>query len=240
MMIKSRLMAIALTVGLLAQACVAGETLITDAHEKNGETVPYILNYNNLQPSYALILFPGGSGIVDPHIEDGKLVYQARDNFLLRARSFFVDDEFVTVTTNATHDPERIQAIIDDLTKRFPKAQIYLIGTSRGTSDTMALAEYLSGKIAGEIHTSSLQAIGSFDAKKYANRHLVVHHRLDSCRTTPFASAEASHERYGNDFIAMEGGISSGNPCQPFAYHGYNGIEKETVDAIKKWIKQVN
>src|ERR1035437_2174996 len=152
MTIETHLMAIALAAALSAQVCVAGEDLITDAREKSGETVPYIVNYNNLQPSYALILFPGGSGIVDPHIEDGKLVYQARDNFLLRARSFIVDEEFVTVTTNSTHNPERIQAIIDDLTKRFPKAQVYLMGTSRGTSDTMELAEYLSEKIAGEIH----------------------------------------------------------------------------------------
>src|ERR1035437_7132483 len=171
MTIETHLMEIALAAALSAQVCVAGEDLITDAREKSGETVPYIVNYNNLQPSYALILFPGGSGIVDPHIEDGKLVYQARDNFLLRARSFIVDEEFVTVTTNSTHNPERIQAIIDDLTKRFPKAQVYLMGTSRGTSDTMELAEYLSEKIAGEIHTSSLQNIASFDAKKYANKH---------------------------------------------------------------------
>jgi hypothetical protein len=36
----------------------------------------------------------------------------------------------------------------------------------------------------------------------------------------------------------MEGGIAVGDPCEAFAYHGYNGIERETVDAIKKWILQ--
>ena len=36
----------------------------------------------------------------------------------------------------------------------------------------------------------------------------------------------------------MEGGISVGHPCEAFAYHGYNGIERETIDAIKKWIRQ--
>jgi hypothetical protein len=219
-------------------ACLAGEDLITTAQEKNGETVPYILNYNNLSPGYVLILFPGGSGVVDPHLEDGKLVYRVKNNFLLRSRNYFVDDEFVTVATNSTQNSERIQAVIDDLKKRFPAARIYLVGTSRGTFDTMQLAEYLSDKIAGEVHTSSLQSIYFFDAKKYTNRHLVVHHRDDSCKKTPFSAAEHSHKNYGNDFIAMEGGISVGDACEAFAYHGYNGIEKETVDAIKKWIKQ--
>jgi hypothetical protein len=36
----------------------------------------------------------------------------------------------------------------------------------------------------------------------------------------------------------MEGGVSVGDPCEPLAYHGYNGIESATIDAIKKWIKQ--
>jgi hypothetical protein len=218
--------------------CLAGEDLITTAQKKDGEMVPYILNYNNLSPNYVLILFPGGSGIVDPHMEDGKLAYKAKNNFLLRARNHFVDDEFVTVSTNSTQKTERIQAVIDDLKKRFPVARIYLIGTSKGTYDTMRLAEYLSDKIAGEVHTSSLQSIYSFDAKKYANRHLIVHHRDDSCKSTPFNAAEHSHTSYGTDFIVMEGGISTGDACEAFAHHGYNGIEKETVDAIKKWIKQ--
>ena len=218
--------------------CLAGEDLVTTAQQKNGETVPYVLNYNTLSPRYALILFPGGSGIVDPHMEDGKLVYKAKNNFLLRSRNYFVDEEFVTVSTNSTQNKERIQAVIDDLKKRFPGVRIYLVGTSKGTYDTMWLAEYLSDKITGEVHTSSLQSISSFDAKKYANRHLVVHHRDDSCKNTPFSAAEHSHKSYGNDFIVMEGGISVGDACEAFAHHGYNGIEKETVDAIKKWIKQ--
>lgn len=228
------MLAVAQSIG----ACLAGEELIATAYEKNGEIVPYVLNYNNLSPSYVLILFPGGRGIVDPHMEDGALVYKAKNNFLLRARNYFVDNEFVTVSTNSTQNPERIQAVIDDLKKRFPTARIYLIGTSKSTFDTMQLAEYLADKIAGEVHTSSLQSIYSFNAKKYGNRHLVVHHRDDSCKSTPFSAAEHSHNTYGNDFIVMEGGIAVGDPCEPFAHHGYNGIEKETVDAIKKWIKQ--
>lgn len=227
-----------LTTTLSARLCGAAEDLITTAPDKNGAQVPYILNYSNLSPRYAIILFPGGSGIVDPHMEDGKLVYKAKGNFLLRARRFMVDDEFVTVTTNSTQVPERIQAILDDLKVRFPAVRIYLMGTSRGTFDTMALATYLSDKIAGEIHTSSMNSIAAFNGKKYANRHLIVHHRNDACGVTSVASAQASHDRYGNELIVMEGGVSVGDPCEAFAHHGYNGIESATIDAIKKWIKQ--
>lgn len=200
--------------------------------------MPYILNSSNATPRYVVILFPGGTGRVDPRIVNGELVYGFRGNFLLRSRTLIVDDEFATVTTNSSDDEERIQALLDDLTRRFPQAKVYLMGTSNGTASTMKLAGYLSEKIAGVIHTSSLSEIYGFDSRRYKNRQLIVHHRRDGCRGTPFFAAESAHRRFGTDFIAMEGGTSVGDPCEAFAYHGYNGIERETIDAIKKWIRQ--
>ena len=227
-----------IAIALSAEVCPAAEELIMSAQYANGEPVPYILNTNGPNPRYVLILFPGGSGNVDPRMQDGKLVYGFKGNFLLRARTFFVDDEFATVTTNSTQSTERVQTILDDIKRRFSNAQVYLIGTSRGTFCTMALAKYLSDRIAGVIHTSSLREIYDFDARGYANRQLIVHHKNDRCRATPFSAAESAHQRFGNDFIAMEGGISVGAPCEAFAHHGYNGIERETVNAIKAWILQ--
>jgi len=74
-----------------ASACFAGEELITTATMQNGEAVPYVLNANNASPHYVLILFPGASGIVNPYLQDGKLVYSMQTNFLLRARSYLFD-----------------------------------------------------------------------------------------------------------------------------------------------------
>jgi hypothetical protein len=223
---------------LCAQPCRAAEELVTSAHYPSGEKVPYILDSAGSLPKYVIILFPGGSGTVDPRMENGKLVYGYRGNFLVRSRKFIVDDQFATVTTNTTQSEERVQAVLDDVKTRFPGAKIYLMGTSSGTYATMALARYLSDKIAGEIHTSSLNGIYNFDARKYKNRQLVVHHAKDGCHLTLFGPAKESHDKFGNDFIAMEGGIAVGDPCEAFGYHGYNGIERETMDAIKKWILQ--
>lgn len=223
---------------LAALSCQAAEELVTTAQMKSGQTVPYVLNSLTATPRYVVILFPGGSGEMNPRLKDGKVVYGFKGNFVIRTRKFIVDSEFATVATNSTQSEERIQAVLDDIHKRFPVARIYLMGTSKGTFDTMALADYLSDKIAGEIHTSSLDRISSFDARKYKNRHLVVHHKNDGCFATPFSAAEYSHEKYGNELIAMEGGKSVGNPCEPFGHHGFNGIEKETINAIKQWIKR--
>lgn len=223
----------------LATACPASEELITSAVMSGGEAVPYILNRNEATPKYVLILYPGGNGIVNPRLENGELLYDKKGNFLVRARPYWVDAEFATITTNSTRVEARIQALIDDVHARFPAAQIYLVGTSRGTEDTMALAPYLQDRIAGEIHTSSMANIADFDAGKYKNRQLVVHHKQDLCRATPFSAADDSHKRFGTELLAMSGGISTGHYCEAYAFHGYNGIEQETVAAIKAWIKKV-
>jgi hypothetical protein len=228
----------AIALALSTSLCFAAEELIATAHDKSGEVVPYILNHQKIPPRYMIILFPGGTGVMNAHMENDNLVYGFKGNFVIRTRKFIVDDEFATAATDSTQVEERIQAVLDDLKGRFPEARIYLMGTSNGTFDTMSLAGYLSDKIAGEIHTSSLQRISSFDSRKYKNRHLIVHHNQDRCHATPFSAAEHAHEKYGTDLIAMEGGIEVGDPCQPFAHHGYNGIEKETIDAIKNWVKK--
>jgi len=229
---------LAVLAGLATTALLAGEELITTARYPDGREVPYILNTAGDNPQYVVILFPGGTGDMDPHMEDGKLVYKSRGNFLIRSRKHIVDDDFATIATNASQSEERIQAILDDIKRRYPGAQVYLMGTSRGTYDTMRLSKYLEDKIAGVIHTASLDDVAGFDATKYKNRQLLVHHRLDTCRVTNFGSAEYSHKKFGNELIVMDGGTSVGDDCQALAYHGFNGIEAKTIAKIKEWIRR--
>jgi hypothetical protein len=175
---------------------------------------------------------------MDPRMQNGRLVYGFRGNFLIRSRPYLVDRDFATVATNTTTSEERVQALLDDVKRRYPAAKIYVMGTSNGTYATMRLAGYLAERVAGVIHTSSLNAISRFDSRQYRNRQLIVSHRGDVCRGTRFSASQDAHERYGTDFIAMEGGISTGEYCEAFSHHGYNGIERDTIDKIKDWIRK--
>jgi len=65
-----------------------------------------------------------------------------------------------------------------------------------------------------------------------------VHHKNDFCRNTTLPASEWAHEKFGTEFLILDGCISTGDTCGPYAHHGYNGIEKETIDKIKAWIKQ--
>ncbi len=50
------------------------EELITTALLPSGEPALYVLRYKNLSPKFVLIFFPGGAGIADPRMENGRIV----------------------------------------------------------------------------------------------------------------------------------------------------------------------
>ena len=96
--------------------------------------VAYVLTTGGGTPAYAVILMPGGNGILDPRMNNnGQLTMRAGGNFLIRSRALFAAGPFVAASTDATTSPERILAIAGDLQKRFGPLKVYVVGTSRST-----------------------------------------------------------------------------------------------------------
>jgi len=232
---KSAFFAILLAFGVIVGA--AAKDVLADVKTADGTKFTYLLTTNDpATPRYAVILMPGGPGKLDPRLDRGKIALTAGGNFLIRSRSLFADPKLVAASTDATSTPGRIQAIATDLQKRFGNLAIYVVGTSNSTNATLVLAESMDGQVAGFIHTSSFNRISSFDPRKLKSRNLIVVHEKDICRFTLPSTGQASNKKYGTDLIVMEGGKTSGDDCEAFAYHGYNGIERETVGRIKEWI----
>lgn len=216
----------------------AGDQLVT-VKTPDGTAVPYVLTTNSPQKiAYAVILMPGGSGQLNPRMEGGRLMFAFGGNFLIRSRDVFADHQFVAASTNATTSADRILAIVADLEKRYGRIQIYVVGTSRSTESTMSLSKSIDGKVAGFVHSSSMNAINGLDARGAKSRHLIVLHRLDACRATSPAAGQAAASKNGLDAIIMDGGKSTGDDCEAYAHHGFYGIERETVDRMKAWITQ--
>jgi hypothetical protein len=223
----------------VARTASADDQLIETAHNSGGQVIPYILTAtSSASVETIVILMPGGNGSLKPRMKDGTLVFDDAQNFLIRSRGLFADSRTVAVSIDATSDTDTIQAISSDCLQRFPGAKIYVIGTSRSTYLAMELADKLDGQVAGFVYTSSMDDIEGFDTRNRKSRQLLVHHRQDGCEVTPYSSAWQNHEKYGTTLITMEGGISVGKDCKAMAHHGYNGIEKETVERIKEWIAQ--
>ena len=69
---------------------------------------------------------------------------------------------------------------------------------------------------------------------------LVVHHEQDGCSLCAYRDIPRLMQKLAGgpeeELIAIKGGESRGDPCEAFAYHGYNGIEREVVGQIADWI----
>ncbi len=232
---KRTLLALLLILGSVAGAVARDQ--LSDVQTADGSKFTYLLTTNDpASPRYAVILMPGGAGKLEPRMDKGKIVFSYGGNFLIRARTLFADSQLVAASTDATSTPARIQAIAADLQKRFGKLAVYVVGTSNSTNATLTLAESMDGQVAGFIHTSSFNRISSFDPRKLKSRNLIVVHEKDVCRFTLPSNGQASNKKYGTDLIVMDGGKTTGDECEAYAYHGYNGIERETVARIKEWI----
>src|SRR5262245_54084970 len=167
----------------------------------DGTSVSYLLTTSgNQTPSHAVILMPGGNGIMSP----GSL------NFLIRSRAIFAEGPFVAASTDATSKPDRIMAIVSDLQRRYPGVKVYVAGTSDSTMVTMALSRSLDGQVARFVHSSSANRISSFDPRGLKSRNLIVVHKKDGCLGTKPSSGIESNRNYGTDLIEMDGGLSMG------------------------------
>ncbi len=227
----------ALTVLLSGIGASYGADELVPVTTADGTSFNYILTTNQPQKIvYAVILMPGGGGQLNPRMEGGKLVFAFGGNFLIRSRAMFADGQFVAASTNSTTTPGRILAIVADLEKRYGKIQIYVIGTSASTNATMDLADKIDGQVAGFVHSSSFNRISSFDPRKLASRHLIVIHEKDVCRFTLPSNGQSSSNKYGTELVVMTGGKTTGDECEAYAHHGFNGIERATVDRMKAWI----
>ncbi len=69
---------------------------------------------------------------------------------------------------------------------------------------------------------------------------LVVHHEQDGCPHCDYADMSPPKDKLTSlrrhELITIKGGTNRGDPCDVFAYHGYNGFEKEVVGPIVDWI----
>jgi pimeloyl-ACP methyl ester carboxylesterase len=90
-----------------------------------------------------------------------------------------------------------IRALIRDLKQRFPGAKIFLIGTSRGTISAASLGASLGDIVQGVVLSSTVtnadrtgSALSAFDFGSITVPVLLVHHRDDGCRTSPYSGAE--------------------------------------------------
>lgn len=214
-------------------------------------------------PKAAAILFAGGHGGLD--ISQNGSFGWGKGNFLVRTRQLFVERGLSVAIVDAPSDRQRlaltggfrqspkhaadIKAVIAWL-KQQNNIPVWLIGTSRGTQSAAFISTELStneGGPDGLVLTSTIlsdqkePSVLEMPLKKITIPVLVVHHEHDGCKHCSYSDIPRLMKKLEKsprtELVTMQGGETRGDPCEAFAHHGYNGIEKEVVTKMAAWIE---
>lgn len=211
----------------------------------------------------AVILFAGGHGGLQI-LSNGSFKW-GEGNFLVRTRQLFAENGLAVALVDAPSDrqaspflsgfrqtPEHIadiKAVIAWL-KQQANIPVWLVGTSRGTQSTAFIATQLGagdGGPDGLVLTSTMlsdntgRPVPAMALQNIALPVLVVHHEQDSCKHCDYREIPRLMEKLSatprKELLTFKGGESRGDPCEAYAYHGFNGLEKEVVAKIAEWIR---
>lgn len=213
-------------------------------------------------PRATVVLFAGGHGGLQL-TPDGKIGWGA-GNFLVRTRTLFADHGLMVAVVDAPSDRQStpylngfrqtsmhvadIKAVIAWL-RRKADVPVWLVGTSRGTQSAAFVATQLPPKDGGPdglVLTSTIladpngRAVPDMELRRLEIPTLVVHHRDDGCQLCLYRDVPSLMDKLPagvrTELLTIEGGWSQGNPCEAFAYHGFNSRESEVVAKIAAWI----
>jgi len=217
----------------------------------------FIANMGQVPPRAAALMLIGGGGGIRLRMEQGQVRF-GQQNFLPRSRREFIAEGILPVILDNPSDHQSgagisdefrasaehtadLRAVIADVKRRHPGLPVFLVTTSRSTISAAYQARAIGDELAGVVLTSSLfwigrtPVLGLFDFSTIRIPLLFVHHREDSCPSTPYADAARLGTRF--PLVSVKGGKPpETGPCDPLSPHGYYGKEAETVGAIAAWM----
>jgi pimeloyl-ACP methyl ester carboxylesterase len=224
-----------------------------------GVTQSFLLVRPAERPTAAVVLFAGGNGAL--HLGTARLGLAG--NFLVRNRARFAEHGLLVAVVDAPSDrpdgldgfrttaahADDVRAVIAAL-RADAAVPVWLVGTSMGTvSAANAAARLSAGGPDGIVLTSTVtrqgrerpESIGEVRLKDIHVPTLVVHHRQDACRATPYSDTVGLLRDLAGaprrELLTFEGGgTPQSGPCEGRAAHGYFGLDAEVVAAIARWV----
>ena len=209
---------------------------------------------------YGIALFPGHPGIMKIREEDGQIKFELRGNFLVRSRRQWLDEETLVVVVDAPSDQwasfsqdfratarygEDVAALLAETGRRYGIEDWTLVGTSEGS-----ISAYHAARMNPRLARRTILTSSVFSASRngpglsvatwegFPGSLLWVHHEDDPCRYTSYRDAKAFAASSGKPLVTVRGGgPGRGQACQAYTAHGYVGIERPTVLAMRSWVK---
>jgi pimeloyl-ACP methyl ester carboxylesterase len=250
----------------LAWLCTGGAPAaaeVVDLPTRPGVTQRVLVEQPAQPPAAVLVLMTGGAGRLGI-FDNGSM--RNEGNFLVRSRGLFVQQGYAVVLPDTPSDRSAfgndfregaehaadLGTVIGRARQRFSRP-VWIIGTSCGTQSAAHAGRTLTGPGApdGVVLTSTIMAttrlnqstpVPEMSLDKLRMPVLVVHHENDQCQSCPPARLPVLMDRLKGThakLLTYSGGVSTGAPCEPFAYHGFNGIEGQVVADIAAWISSL-
>lgn len=172
-----------------------------------------------------LVLLPGGDGYIGIG-QDGSIARQG--NWIVRTRGAYAGRGIASLLLDGGADVGQAIAYMRGIAPR-----VVVVAMSRGSLKVPgSLGLRPDGIVLASSMLSSVQA--SIGDPALLPPTLVVHHRQDSCRVTLAGEVEPFQAWAGRRVrtVWIDGGSSSGDPCQAQAYHGFIGREGAVVGSI--------
>jgi hypothetical protein len=187
------------------------------------------------RPRASIILLTGGPGVVG--IDPSGEIRQGRGNQLVRTRQAYAARGFAVLVPNSGFDLAALVSYMGAI-----KRPVTVAGTSRGT-------QRAARGIAAGARPDKLVLTSGFLSDESGDRDnvesilgspgllpptLVVHNRNDACaKTTPAGVAPFLAWSQGRARVTwLSGGTTEGDPCEAFAYHGFNGLDGQVVSVV--------
>ena len=234
----------------MCQASLSVQGQVFDVpHQQDVPTRTLLISVQN--PKALVLLFPGGGGILNLK-DDGSTTNQ---HTFVRSRNLWAQYRIDAVLVDTPYDLGDLKrgdhrGTSDHLTRvgevvSFYRLKtnlpIWIFGHSMGTSTATRFvnqpnqeSEQVKGIIiAGTVRTAYLE-----DGVKIPVE--AIHHALDQCPGTPISNPERIISERDKNKVShlevIEGGISEGDICQSFAYHGFNQTEPELIKRAAQFI----
>jgi hypothetical protein len=246
----------------LAAAPLAGAAVdVRTIPTRPGVTQSFLLVRPSGSPAASVVLFAGGHGVLGL---GGRRLGLA-GNFLVRNRARFAGHGLLVAVIDTPSDrpagldgfrasaahAEDVARVIAAL-RREAAVPVWLVGTSMGTVSAASATARLGteGGPDGLVLSSTVtrqgrerpESVGEARVKDVRVPTLVVHHRDDTCRATPYADMPALLRDFAQaprrELLTFQGGEPpKSGPCDAHSAHGFLGLDAEVVAAIAGWIK---
>lgn len=209
---------------------------------------------------HGIVLFPGAPGILRLREADGQPRFDLRGNFLVRSSRHWLDEETLVVVVDAPSDQwaafsqrfresprygADVAALLAAIGQRNRVDNWTFVGTSEGSVSAFHAARMNPLLARRTILTASLflatrlgPGLSGINIGDLPGDLLWVHHENDPCTYTPYREAVDFAQKSGKPLMTVRGGDPGrGPPCEAYSAHGFVGMERATVLAMRAWIK---